>query len=128
MSGWCLAGSNMAFPARLRTSTSSTTSSSKGRPSRNGPSSPFRTSGLGGADLATELGTPRAQGLDRSRQRTRADIHDGPEHKPLQSEAGYIDARPQSRQIDETSCDARPDHTCGSVRDIPRLREICYNV
>jgi hypothetical protein len=24
-----------------------------------------------------------------------------------QSEAGYIDARPQSRQIDETSCDAR---------------------
>src|SRR5262249_49157658 len=41
-------------------------------------------------------------------------IHDGPEHKPLQSEAGYIDARPQSRQIDETSCDARPDHTSGS--------------
>ena len=33
--------------------------------------------------------------------------------KPLQSEAGYIDARPQSRQIDETSCDARPDHTYG---------------
>jgi hypothetical protein len=32
----------------------------------------------------------------------RADIHDGPEHKPLQSEAGYIDARPQCRQIDET--------------------------
>jgi hypothetical protein len=32
----------------------------------------------------------------------------------LQSEAGYIDARPQSRQIDETSCDARPDHTFGS--------------
>ena len=31
----------------------------------------------------------------------RADIHDGPEHKPLQSEAGYIDARPHSRQIDE---------------------------
>jgi hypothetical protein len=28
-------------------------------------------------------------------------------------EAGYIDARPQSRQIDETSCDARPDHTLG---------------
>ena len=27
---------------------------------------------------------------------------------------GYIDARPQSRQIDETSCDARPDHTYGS--------------
>src|ERR1700676_481194 len=30
----------------------------------------------------------------------RADIHDGPE-QPLQSEAGYIDARPQRRQIDE---------------------------
>jgi len=24
----------------------------------------------------------------------RADIHDGPEHNTLQSEAGYIDARP----------------------------------
>jgi hypothetical protein len=32
---------------------------------------------------------------------TRAHIHDGTEYKPLQSEAGYIDARPQSRQIDE---------------------------
>jgi hypothetical protein len=32
----------------------------------------------------------------------RADIHDGPEHKLLQSEAGYIDARPQCQQIDET--------------------------
>jgi hypothetical protein len=32
----------------------------------------------------------------------RADIHDGPEPNTLQSEAGYIDARPQSRQIDET--------------------------
>jgi len=30
------------------------------------------------------------------------------------SEAGYIDARPQSRQIDETSCDPRPSHTYGS--------------
>ena len=45
----------------------------------------------------------------------RTDIHDGPE-QPLQSEAGYIDARPQCRQIDKTSCDARPDHTNGSVR------------
>jgi hypothetical protein len=31
----------------------------------------------------------------------RADIHGGPEHT-LQSEAGYIYARPKSRQIDET--------------------------
>ena len=30
----------------------------------------------------------------------RADIHDGPEHHTLQSEAGYIDARPHS-QVDE---------------------------
>jgi hypothetical protein len=30
----------------------------------------------------------------------------------LQSEAGYIDARPTYR-IDEISCDARPDHTMG---------------
>jgi hypothetical protein len=28
--------------------------------------------------------------------------------------AGYIDARPYVRQIDEISCDARPDHTSGS--------------
>jgi hypothetical protein len=28
----------------------------------------------------------------------------------LQSEAGYIDARPHIRQIEETSCNARPDH------------------
>src|SRR3984893_18176790 len=34
--------------------------------------------------------------------RTRADIHDGSEHNTLQSEAGYIDARPHVRQIDET--------------------------
>ena len=32
----------------------------------------------------------------------RADIHDGSEHNTLQSEAGYIDARPHIRQIDET--------------------------
>jgi Asp-tRNA(Asn)/Glu-tRNA(Gln) amidotransferase A subunit family amidase len=48
----------------------------------------------------------------------RADIHDGPE-QPLQSEAGYIDARPQRRQIDEFSCDARPDHTSGSDSALP---------
>src|SRR6266446_3988309 len=30
----------------------------------------------------------------RYSERTRADIHDGPEHNTLQSEAGYIDARP----------------------------------
>src|SRR5215831_12599241 len=32
---------------------------------------------------------------------------------------GLIDARPQSRQIDETSCDARPDHTYGSKAAVP---------
>src|SRR6516225_2771185 len=31
----------------------------------------------------------------------RADFHGGPEHSTLQSKAGYIDARPQSRQTDE---------------------------
>jgi hypothetical protein len=31
----------------------------------------------------------------------RADIHDGSEHNTLQSEAGYIDARPHTRQIEE---------------------------
>jgi hypothetical protein len=48
----------------------------------------------------------------------RADIHDGPEHNTLQSEAGYIDARPLC-QVDETSCNARPVHTLGSSCDIP---------
>src|SRR5260221_5507030 len=43
----------------------------------------------------------------------RADIHGGPEQK-LQSEAGYIDARPQTDSSTKTSCIARPDHTSGS--------------
>jgi len=42
-----------------------------------------------------------------------ADIHDGPEHT-LQSEAGYIDARPLSTRSTKASCNARPDHTLGS--------------
>ena len=41
-----------------------------------------------------------------------ADIHDGPEHT-LQSEAGYIDARPLSARSTKASCNARPDHTLG---------------
>src|ERR1700724_764744 len=40
----------------------------------------------------------------------RADIHGGPEQK-VQSEAGYIDARPQTDSSTKTSCNARPDHT-----------------
>jgi hypothetical protein len=46
----------------------------------------------------------------------------------LQSEAGYIDARPKSRQIDETSCDARPSNTKTSTRrilSVPRFAESC---
>jgi hypothetical protein len=43
----------------------------------------------------------------------RADIHDGSEHNMLQSEAGYIDARPSAR-LTKPSCNARPDHTSGS--------------
>jgi hypothetical protein len=31
----------------------------------------------------------------------------------LQSEAGYIDARPHLPRSTKTSCTARPDHTCG---------------
>ena len=38
-------------------------------------------------------------------------------HNELQSETGYIDARPHIRQIEETSCNARPDHTLGSNPD-----------
>src|SRR5258708_38640649 len=47
----------------------------------------------------------------------RADIHGGPEQK-LQSEAGYIDARPQTDSSTKTSCNARPDHTSGSKCEI----------
>ena len=49
----------------------------------------------------------------------RADIHDGREHM-LQSQAGYIDARPH-RQDRETSCTARPDHTLGHKHRISVL-------
>src|SRR5882757_4903971 len=41
-------------------------------------------------------------------------IHDGPEHYMLQSEAGYIDARPLTASSAKSSCNARPDHTVGS--------------
>src|SRR5262245_8573043 len=48
-----------------------------------------------------------------------ADIHDGPEHEMLQSEAGYIDARPHIRQLAEVLLTARPDHTLGQERTSP---------
>src|SRR5215469_10421436 len=44
----------------------------------------------------------------------RADIHGGQEHSTLQSEAGYIDARPQADSSTKASCNARPHHTFGS--------------
>ena len=47
----------------------------------------------------------------------RADIHDGSEHNTLQSEAGYIDARPLTASSAKSTCDARPDHTFGSRVD-----------
>ena len=34
-----------------------------------------------------------------------------PEHNTLQSEAGYIDARPLTASSAKSTCDARPDHT-----------------
>src|SRR5712671_331254 len=33
----------------------------------------------------------------------------------LQSKAGYIDARPLTTRSTKTSCNARPDHTIGSL-------------
>jgi len=33
----------------------------------------------------------------------------------LQLEAGYIDARPLTDELVELSCNARPDHTSGSI-------------
>src|SRR5258708_1097646 len=47
----------------------------------------------------------------------RADIHGGPEQK-LQSEAGYIDARPQTDSSTKTSCNAGAEHTNGSNCEI----------
>jgi hypothetical protein len=48
------------------------------------------------------LVTPTARSrLVRYQDRMRADIHDGPELNSLQSEAGYIDARPHIRQFVE---------------------------
>ena len=38
----------------------------------------------------------------------------------LHNEAGYIDARPPN-QIIEPSCNARPDHTSGSISAVTRL-------
>jgi hypothetical protein len=43
-------------------------------------------------------------------------------NEPLQSEAGYIDARPET-QINEISCNARPDHTFGSEAGVPSRRQ-----
>jgi hypothetical protein len=37
----------------------------------------------------------------------RAGIHGGPEHSTLQSEAGYIDARPQADKSTKASVSAR---------------------
>src|SRR5262249_38891848 len=51
-------------------------------------------------------------------------IHDGPEHYMLQSKAGYIDARPHIRQLDESSCNARLDHTLGHVWTAPPWQEL----
>jgi len=48
-------------------------------------------------------------------ENARADIHDGPEHNMLQSEAGYIDARPLTASSTKSSCNARPDHTLGQT-------------
>jgi hypothetical protein len=60
--------------------------------------------------------------MAHSRQdRTRADIHDGSEHNTLQSEAGYIDARPHVRQIDETFL----QRTAGPYTRITALHHCC---
>ena len=40
----------------------------------------------------------------------------------LQSEAGYIDARPLTTNSTKLSCDARPDHTLGQSRRSHRVR------
>src|SRR5215470_6839572 len=62
----------------------------------------------------------------------RADIHGGQEHSTLQSEAGYIDARPQADSSTKASCNARPHHTFGSslcenVQE-PTTRRIIFSI
>src|SRR6516225_1057504 len=47
----------------------------------------------------------------------RADIHNGPGHKRLQSKVGYIDARPHIRPLDESACNARPEETSVCIVD-----------
>src|SRR5215471_18815988 len=54
----------------------------------------------------------------------RADFHDGPEHSTLQSEAGYIDARPQADRSTKLSCNARPHHTLRSENMGPQPQPI----
>jgi len=48
----------------------------------------------------------------------------------LQSEAGYIDARPLTANSTKFSCNARPDHTLGHSRlrwSAPRLVHVGFN-
>ena len=52
----------------------------------------------------------------------RADTHAGPEQKTLHTQAGYIDARPQSANLDIPSCDARSVHTLGHLRTSEQAR------
>src|SRR5271163_4838570 len=54
--------------------------------------------------------------------RTRARARWGADAGYLQSEAGYIDARPTTDRSTKTSCDARPDHTFGSMEQISHFR------
>jgi tricarballylate dehydrogenase len=45
--------------------------------------------------------------------------NDTPMIVPLQSKAGYIDARPLTASSAKSTCDARPDHTYGSIAAYP---------
>ena len=55
---------------------------------------------------------PNAQGFLTNYRATLERMNEAEEQK-LQSEAGYIDARPQTDSSTKTSCNARPDHTSG---------------
>jgi len=52
----------------------------------------------------------------------RADIHDGPEHNTLQSEVGYIDARPYCR-IDENLLHRTAGPYIGVIRVVLAARQ-----
>ena len=56
----------------------------------------------------------------------RADIHDGPEHQTLHTEAGYIDARPKTGSKKLLATHGRTIHWGQSRRRGPEIRALHF--